>query len=230
MRNVVTAIQNRDGQALQQMYAAEKPKQHVPEQAIHIFNELFRQLKAAFPALMANIKTQDELNELRRQWVLAFAENGITSIDQVNAGMKLARQQETPFLPSPGQFVAWCRQGDTSRYGLPDADELYDMVMEYSARRGFYDSPEKYPWKSNECWLMVPALYSQMRSMNLTPAELRQKCVKELRSMAKRLDSGEKIGAPVAQIPKLHCPVSNEKGLDKIAELRHKLGLFKIGP
>lgn len=228
MRNVVTAIQNRDGQALQQMYAAEKPKQKVPEQAIHIFNELFRQLKAAFPALMANIKTQDELNELRRQWVLAFAENGITSIDQVNAGMKLARQQETPFLPSPGQFVAWCRQGEASRYGLPDADELYDMVTEYSARRGFYDSPEKYPWKSNECWLMVPALYSQMRSMNLTPAELRQNCVKELHSMAKRLDSGEKIGAPVAQIPKLHCPVSNEKGLDKIAEIRQQLGMRKV--
>ncbi|WP_147198555.1 replication protein P [Pantoea sp. CCBC3-3-1] len=228
MRNVVTAIQNRDGQALQQMHAVEKPRQQVPEQAIHIFNELFHQLKAAFPALMVNIKTQDELNELRRQWVLAFAENGITSIDQVNAGMKLARQQETPFLPSPGQFVAWCRQGEASRYGLPDADELYDMVMEYSARRGFYDSPEKYPWQSNECWLMVPALYSQMRSMNLTPAELRQKCVKELRSMAKRLDSGEKIGAPVAQIPKLHCPVSNEKGLDTIAEIRQKLGMRKV--
>ncbi len=228
MRNVVTAILNRDGQALQQMHAAEKPKQQVPEQAIHIFNELFRQLKAAFPALMANIKTQDELNELRRQWVLAFAENGITSIDQVNAGMKLARQQETPFLPSPGQFIAWCRQGEASRYGLPDADELYEMVMQYSARRGFYDSPEKYPWQSNECWLMVPALYSQMRSMNLTPTELRQKCVKELRSMAKRLDSGEKIGAPVAQIPKLHCPVSNEKGLDTIAEIRQKLGMLKV--
>lgn len=230
MRNLVTAIQNRDGKSLQQIYAAEKPKQQVPEQAAQIFNELFRQLKAAFPALMANIKTQDELNELRRQWVLAFTENGITNIAQVNAGMKIARQQETPFLPSPGQFVAWCRQGEASRYGLPDTDELYDMVMEYAAKRGFYGSPEKYPWQSNECWLMVPALYSQMRSMNLTPAELRQRCVKELRSMAKRLDAGEKISAPVAQIPKLHCPVSNEKGLDKIAEIRSKLGMNKVKP
>lgn len=83
MRNVVTAIQNRDGQSLQQMYAADKPKQQVPEQAAQIFNELFRQLKAAFPALMTSIKDQSDLNELRRQWVLAFIENGITSIDQV---------------------------------------------------------------------------------------------------------------------------------------------------
>jgi len=225
MKNIVAAIQNRDSKSLQQIYTAEKPKQQVADQAIQIFNELFRQLKAAFPALMANIKTQDDLNELRRQWVLAFAENGITSIEQVNAGMKIARQQETPFLPSPGQFIAWCRQGETSKYGLPDADELYDMVMDYSARRGLYDSPEKFPWQSNECWIMVPALYSQMRSMNLTPAELRQKCVKELRSMSKRLAAGEKIGAPVAQLPVLHIPVSRDDGLDKIAEIRRKLGL-----
>lgn len=226
MRHIATAIQNRDGRSLQRIYAAaEQPKQPVPEQAAQVFNELFRQLKGAFPALMAQIKTQDELNELRRQWVLAFAENGITTIAQVNAGMRIARQQETPFLPSPGQFVAWCREGEASKHGLPDADQLYEMVMDYSARRGLFDGPEHFPWHSNECWLMVPALYSQMRSGNLTESELRQKCVKELRKMTQRLDAGEKIGAPVAQLPVLTCPLSNEKGLDKIAEIRRKFGM-----
>lgn len=226
MRHIATAIQNRDGRSLQRIYAAaEQPKQAVPEQAAQVFNELFRQLKGAFPALMAQIKTQDELNELRRQWVLAFAENGIITIAQVNAGMRIARQQETPFLPSPGQFVAWCREGEASKYGLPDADQLYDMVMDYSARRGLFDGPEHFPWQSNECWLMVPALYSQMRSGNLTASELRQKCVKELRKMTQRLDAGEKIGAPVAQLPVLTCPLSNEKGLDRIAEIRRKFGM-----
>lgn len=226
MRNIATVIQNRDGRSLQQIYATdEQPKQQVTEQAVQVFNELFRQLKGAFPALMAQIKRQDELDELRRQWVLAFAENGITSIAQVNAGMRIARQQEKPFLPSPGQFVAWCREGEASRYGLPDADELYVMVMDYSARRGLYDGPEHFPWQSNECWLMVPALYSQMRSGNLTASELRQKCVKELSSMTRRLDAGEKIIAPVAQLPVLAFPLSNEKGLDKIAEIRRRFGM-----
>ncbi|MEQ9910962.1 replication protein P [Pectobacterium polaris] len=225
MKNVVTAIQRRDGKSLQQMYAADKPKQQVPEQAAQIFNELFRQLKATFPALMSSIKDQNDLNELRRQWVLAFVENGITSIDQVNAGMKIARQQSTPFLPSPGQFIDWCRMGEISKYGLPDSDELYDMVMKYSAERGLYGSAEKYPWKSNACWLMVPKMYSLMRSLNLTESELRKRCEKELREVAKRAESGEQLPAPVAQIPQLHIPISNEKGLDKIAELRRKLNL-----
>lgn len=227
MRNVVTAIQNRDGQSLQQMYAAEKPKQQVPEQAAQIFNELFRQLKAAFPALMTSIKDQSDLNELRRQWVLAFIENGITSIDQVNAGMKIARQQATPFLPSPGQFIAWCKQGATRAAGLPDADELYDMVMDYAKRRDMFSSAEAFPWPSNPAYWMVIKLYSQQRVQGLSEQDLRKRCGKELADMSKRIESGEPIPAPVVQIPKLHIPVSNEKALDHIAELRAKLNMTR---
>ncbi|EMW3576721.1 DNA replication protein [Yersinia enterocolitica] len=227
MRNVVTAIQNRDGQSLQQMYAAEKPKQQVPEQAAQIFNELFRQLKAAFPALMTSIKDQSDLNELRRQWVLAFIENGITSIDQVNAGMKIARQQATPFLPSPGQFIAWCKQGATRAAGLPDADELYDMVMDYAKRRDMFSSAEAFPWPSNPAYWMVTKLYSQQRVQGLSEQDLRKRCSKELTDMSKRIESGDPIPAPVVQIPKLHIPVSNEKALDHIAELRAKLNMTR---
>ncbi|EKN5995694.1 DNA replication protein [Yersinia enterocolitica] len=227
MRNVVTAIQNRDGQSLQQMYAADKPKQQVPEQAAQIFNELFRQLKAAFPALMTSIKDQSDLNELRRQWVLAFIENGITSIDQVNAGMKIARQQATPFLPSPGQFIAWCKQGATRAAGLPDADELYDMVMDYAKRRDMFSSAEAFPWPSNPAYWMVTKLYSQQRVQGLSEQDLRKRCSKELTDMSKRIESGDPIPAPVVQIPKLHIPVSNEKALDHIAELRAKLNMTR---
>ncbi|HHU4999946.1 TPA: replication protein P [Yersinia enterocolitica] len=227
MRNVVTAIQNRDGQSLQQMYAADKPKQQVPEQSAQIFNELFRQLKAAFPALMTSIKDQSDLNELRRQWVLAFIENGITSIDQVNAGMKIARQQATPFLPSPGQFIAWCKQGATRAAGLPDADELYDMVMDYAKRRDMFSSAEAFPWPSNPAYWMVTKLYSQQRVQGLSEQDLRKRCGKELADMSKRIESGEPIPAPVVQIPKLHIPVSNEKALDHIAELRAKLNMTR---
>lgn len=227
MRNVVTAIQNRDGQSLQQMYAADKPKQQVPEQAADIFNELFRQLKAAFPALMTSIKDQRDLNELRRQWVLAFIENGITNMDQVDAGMKIARQQSTPFLPSPGQFIAWCKQGATRAAGLPDVDGLYDMVMDYAKRRDMFSSAEAFPWASNAAYWMVTKLYSQQRVQGLSEQELRKRCGKELADMSKRIEAGEPTPAPVVQIPKLHIPVSNEKALDHIAELRAKLNMTR---
>ncbi|EFI2133351.1 replication protein P, partial [Escherichia coli] len=84
----------------------EKPQ---VQQVAQIINGVFSQLLATFPASLAN-RDQNELNEIRRQWVLAFRENGITTMEQVNAGMRVARRQNRPFLPSPGQFVAWCRE------------------------------------------------------------------------------------------------------------------------
>ncbi|WP_391529843.1 replication protein P [Photorhabdus akhurstii] len=225
MRNIVTAIQNRDGGALQAMAEPLQQKAQATKQVAEIFNELFRQLKGAFPALMANIKTQDDFNELRRQWVLAFAENGIRTVEQVNAGMKIARQQDTPFLPSPGQFVSWCKRGGIQNAGLPDESELYEMVMDYSARRGLYSSPENYPWMNNACYWMVTKLYSQMRGLNLTEPELRKRCGTELIAMSRRMESGEQIPAPVKQIPKLHIPTSNERALNHLAEIRRKFNL-----
>ncbi|PHM60463.1 DNA replication protein [Xenorhabdus stockiae] len=226
MKSIVTAIQNRDGKALQTM--AEPPKQQrapVDRQVAEIFNELFRQLKGAFPALMASIKTQEDFNELRRQWVMAFAENGITTLKQVNAGMKIARQQDSPFLPSPGQFIQWCKQGGIQNAGLPDESELYDMVMTYSAKRGLYDSPENYPWQSHACYWMVTKLYSQMMGLNLSESELRKRCRQELISMSRRMESGEQIPEPRVQLTELHIPTSNERALDHLAEIRRKLNL-----
>ncbi|WP_426576707.1 replication protein P [Xenorhabdus stockiae] len=226
MKNIATAIQNRDGKALQTL--AEPPKQQrtpVDKQVAEIFNELFRQLKGAFPALMTSIKTQEDFNELRRQWVMAFAENGITTLKQVNAGMKIARQQDSPFLPSPGQFIQWCKQGGIQNAGLPDESELYDMVMTYSAKRGLYDSPENYPWQSHACYWMVTKLYSQMMGLNLSEPELRKRCRQELISMSRRMESGEQIPEPRVQIPKLHTPTSQDRALNHLAEIRRKLNL-----
>ncbi|NGK77393.1 Replication protein P, partial [Escherichia coli] len=70
--------------------------------------------------------------------VLAFRENGITTMEQVNAGMRVARRQNRPFLPSPGQFVAWCREEASVIAGLPNVSELVDMVYEYCRKRGLY--------------------------------------------------------------------------------------------
>lgn len=79
------------------------------EQVARIFNELFVQLQAAFPASVSTIREQNKLNEFRKQWMLAFLENGITTMEQVNAGMRHARASESPFWPSPGQFIKWCK-------------------------------------------------------------------------------------------------------------------------
>ncbi|MCG3462721.1 DNA replication protein [Xenorhabdus bovienii] len=222
MRNIATAIQNRDGRALQAM--SEPPKQQqaqITQQIAAVFNELFRQLKGAFPALMASIKTQEDFDELRRQWVLAFAENGIRTIEQVNTGMKIARRQETPFLPSPGQFIQWCHQGEAVAIGLPTEEDLYGMFRDYCARRGWGD----YQWQSNACYWMVTKIYSEMIYQNLTDSEVKKLCSRELKAMAKRIQAGENIPEPKVQLVELHRPTSQERALNHLAEIRRKFNL-----
>ena len=100
MQTMQSAIQRQDGARLSHLAGQGKPQQpQREEQAALVFNDLFRQLRATFPAITAHIKTQDDLNEFRRTWMMAFEENGITTIAQVNAGMQFARQQEKTWVP-----------------------------------------------------------------------------------------------------------------------------------
>ncbi len=112
MKNIAAQMVNFDREQLRRI-ANNMPEQYDEkpqvQQVAQIINGVFSQLLATFPASLAN-RDQNELNEIRRQWVLAFRENGITTMEQVNAGMRVARRQDRPFLPSPGQFVAWCRK------------------------------------------------------------------------------------------------------------------------
>ncbi|HHP1336567.1 TPA: replication protein P [Klebsiella variicola] len=230
MKSIAESMHNFDRENFQRVAAGLPEMQD--EQALkrqvaktaEIFNELFRQLLAVFPVL-AN-KSVEDLNEMRRQWLLAFKENGITTMEQINAGMRVARKQEKPFMPSPGQFVAWCRSEEVVAAGLPDVNELMEMIYRYCRTRGLYPDAESYPWERNEHYWLVTGLYTDMRANALSDSELRRKASDELLRMVRRIKTGEAIPEPVKQIPKLGGrPLSNEQGLNKIAEIRAKFGL-----
>ncbi|MDT8849371.1 replication protein P [Pantoea dispersa] len=182
---------------------------------------LFSALKLVFPAsISTTLKAPRDEAAAKRQWVAAFAENGITSRQQISAGMKRARASGSPFWPSPGQFISWCKEGESGAAGLPDENALYDMVMRYSARRGLYRSPEAYPWQANAHYWMVTNLYSQMRLKGLSESELRGKCRTELHKMAKRILAGEYIPPPRPQVEKLYVPVNSETALAHIGQMK----------
>ncbi|MDA3133599.1 replication protein P [Atlantibacter subterraneus] len=238
MKNIGTEMRNFDREHMRRVAMGMPEQQSEPRQehAAQVFNELFRQLRAAFPASMSVFKTQADIDEFRRQWLLAFAENGITSFAQVDAGMRIARTQEKPFMPSPGQFVAWCRAEESAAVGLPDQNELVKLVYEYCRNRSRYNDAESYPWPDNDItprtvkyrasyWL-VTTLYQQMRSYGLTDMELNRKAGEELAKMVKRIRAGEVIPEPVARLPVLGSkPVTREQGMAKIQEIRAKFGL-----
>lgn len=228
MKNIAAQMINFDREQMRRI-ANNMPEQYdeVPQvqQVAQIINGVFSQLLATFPASLAN-RDQNELNEIRRQWVMAFRENGITTMEQVNAGMRVARRQDRPFLPSPGQFVAWCREEAATAAGLPNTSELVDMVYEYCRKRGLYPDAESYPWQSNTHYWLVTNLYQDMRANSFSDAELRRKASDELARMANRINSGDMIPEPVKQLPVLGGkPLSRMQGLAKLAEIREKHGL-----
>lgn len=148
MKNLAESIRNFDREQVRRV-AHNMPEQYTEreqtQQVAQIINGLFVQLAAAFPASLVN-RSQEDVNEIRRQWVLAFKENGITTMEQVEAGMRMVRRQERPFLPSPGQFIKWCREGRCV-LGVTTAD----VMAEYWKWRKLvfrYPSSEQYPGRS----------------------------------------------------------------------------------
>ena len=219
--NLATAIANRDTGALARMAQSSTPQKVVNTQAEQFVDLLFKNLKQIFPAAVnTTFKNPSDEPDAKRQWIAAFAENGITTREQLQNGMRHARASDNPFWPAVGQFIKWCKQEDHAALGLPDEGQLYDMFKKYCSVRGW----GKFSWPSNACYWMVTKIYSEMRSKNLTDSEVRKLCSSELNAMAKRIKSGEKISDPMLQLESAVIPTKRDKALSIIADLKNKHG------
>ncbi|ELY2745161.1 replication protein P [Cronobacter sakazakii] len=230
-KQLIQAIVHRDSQTLSRLASKYQPAQEhiakgvVNTEAERLVDALFRQLKQVFPAsATTNLRTEADEAAAKQQWIIAFAENGITRREQLAAGMKRARASISPFWPSPGQFIDWCREGEFEQAGLPAVAELLAMVHTYCARRGLYASPTDYPWRHPAHYWLVTGLYSCMRLNGWTEQELTVQAKVELGKMAKRIANGETIPDPVPMIEQPRPqPVSRKKGLEIIASIRRNL-------
>lgn len=219
--NLATAIANRDAGALARMAQSSTPQKVVNNHAEQLVDVLFRNLKQIFPASVNTIfKNESEELTAKRQWIAAFAENGITTREQLQNGMRHARASDNPFWPAVGQFIKWCKEEDYVALGLPDEDQLYELYRKYCKMRGWREMK----WPSNACYWMVTKIYSEMRSKSLTDSEVKKLCAKELRSMTARIKSGEIIPAPALQVEHKITPTSRNKSLSIIANLKQKHG------
>lgn len=165
----------------------EKPQ---VEQVAQIINGVFTQLLAAFPAALAG-RDQEEMNEIRRQWVMAFAENGITTLEQVAAGMRVARRQEKPFLPSPGQFVAWCKQ-EMRAFGV-SVDDVMAEFKQWQRLIFKYPSSEHYPWSQPVLYHICLELRRRSTDGQLSEKELKVVAAEVLAYWEKRADAGHPV-------------------------------------
>ncbi|EFE55282.1 replication protein P [Providencia rettgeri DSM 1131] len=219
--NLATAIANRDAGALARMAQSSTPQKVVNPQAEQLVDVLFRNLKQIFPAAVNTIfKNESDELAAKRQWIAAFAENGITTREQLQNGMRHARASDNPFWPAVGQFIKWCKQENFTQLGLPTESELYEVFKKYCSERGW----RRFNWPSNACYWIVTKVYSEMRSRNLSDSEVIKLCASELKVMANKIKSGEKIADPILQLESAVIPTKRDKALSIIADLKSKHG------
>lgn len=197
---LMAAIQNRDGDALARMSGNYDPKNVINIEAENLVDSLFRQLKQIFPAAsQTNLKTDADEKTAKRQWIAAFSENGIRTREQLSAGVRHARASASPFWPSPGQFIKWCKDSN-SVLGVSIVDVMNEFHR-YSREKGVHvGGAENFPWAHPVMYWVVTDTRRAMYQRQLSEVETEKYAAKKLEEWALKVAAGEQIPAPVVAL------------------------------
>ena len=176
----------------------------VNETAERLVNRVFEQLLASCPRLL--YYTAEQVATAKQQWILGFAENGITTVEQVKQGMKALRAKEDDFVPSVGKFIGWCKVIDYETLGLPSLEQLLKRLNHFAAY-GFEDA-DKFSFKNDAEYWLITDLYRRERRYLWQESTLRSQAEQALLKMAKRIQAGENIPerAKAIEKPKEYIP------------------------
>ena len=176
----------------------------VNETAERLVNRVFEQLLASCPRL--SYYTAEQVVTAKQQWILGFAENGITTVEQVKQGMKALRAKEDDFVPSVGKFIGWCKVVDYTQLGLPTLEKLLKRLNHFAAYG--LEEADKFSFKSDAEYWLITDLYRRERRYLWQESTLKNQAQLALDSMAKRILSGEQIPprAMAIEKPKEYIP------------------------
>ncbi|WP_315274163.1 replication protein P [Haemophilus paraphrohaemolyticus] len=176
----------------------------VNETAERLVNRVFEQLLASCPRL--SYYTAEQVATAKQQWILGFAENGITTVEQVKQGMKALRAKEDDFVPSVGKFIGWCKVVDYTQLGLPTLEKLLKRLNHFAAYG--LEEADKFSFKNDAEYWLITDLYRRERRYLWQESTLRSQAEQALLAMAKRIQAGENIPerAKAIEKPKEYIP------------------------
>ena len=176
----------------------------VNETAERLVNRVFEQLLASCPRL--SYYTAEQVATAKQQWILGFAENGITTVEQVKQGMKTLRAKEDDFVPSVGKFIGWCKVVDYTQLGLPTLEKLLKRLNHFASYG--LEEADKFSFKNDAEYWLITDLYRRERRYLWQESTLRSQAEQALLKMAKRIQAGENIPerAKAIEKPKEYIP------------------------
>lgn len=98
------------------------------DKTIDVVNYLFERLIAINPAFRQAWPTEQEFKATKKEWVLAFIDAKINKIEQLKRGLSKVRVDPSPFIPSPGAFIAHCKL-TAEDIGAPNVRDAYDQAI-----------------------------------------------------------------------------------------------------
>ena len=113
-----------------------EPLGTVDDDTAEVVERLFRQLQAIFPAHKQAWPDDKALAAAMRSWTKGFMAAGIRTLEQIRYGIEQCRKSGSPFAPSVGQFIGWCKPGPEA-FGLPaSADAWVEALMGVYSHEG----------------------------------------------------------------------------------------------
>lgn len=115
---------------------AEKPVEPESEQSRIFINALFDRLFAICTAWAQSYvgltgEAMDKaIGATKREWLDHLKLEGIKQAHVINYAVNRVKASGSPFLPTSGQFVAWCREGNVPE-GTRTPAEAYKEISEY---------------------------------------------------------------------------------------------------
>ena len=200
-----------------------KRSEALSQNADAFINWLFEELAGTFPAWKSAFDSQQSITTAKRIWFEALSENKIKR-SEISQGLREARKSTNPFLPSVGQFIAWCKVIDYEVLGLPSLEQLLKRLNHFA----FFglEEADKFSFKNDaEYWLLTD-LYQRNRQYGWKEETLRNQAENALLMMAKRIHSGETLPKPQITLPeKSECYMPPPEVIaSRFKELRAKLG------
>lgn len=192
-------------------------ERHVPDQARRMIDKIFENLTASCPILLTISRGQLEI--LKQQWILGFAENGIKTFEQVKRGMAAVRSKANGYLPSVGEFVAWCNDIDYHSLGLPTESELIARLKSFSGYAK-YDE-HKFQYRSKAEYWLLSTIYNKY--WNKREEDLLNAVPKALKDAVEKVKSGYEFPEIPVAIEQKIVNLPQEKTLAHIANCKAAL-------
>ena len=204
------------------LVAMNKPlpaRRQVDEATGAVVNDVIRELQACYTAWRQAWPDDKALNAYRKSLIKAFAEAGITSLEQVRYAMQRCRQDAADFAPSAGKLVQWC-QPTPEMLGLPPLERAYA-----EACRNVH--PCQAPTaRWSQAAIYHAAVAAGFSNLQLLPRDAGLKLFgRQYDAVCRRLGEGEVLApAPVAALPAPARKSAPEVGRAALSALRARLG------